>query len=92
LESAIGHQVSLLIREMDFLEGFLFQLERSCIRNQPFILLGDFNDMCSFWKSDHADGEIGLSLYNLLKSFRNLSQLISEPTRGNNILDLLITN
>ena len=34
---------------------------------------------------------LGNKLYNLINS-TNLFQLISEPTRGNNLLDLIITN
>ena len=59
--------------------------------DHPFILQGDFNDRCQSWESNHDDSEIGLKLYDLLNSF-NLSQIIVEPTRGINLLDLIITN
>lgn len=60
-------------------------------RNQSVILLGDFNDRCHVWDSDHSDSEIGLKLVNLVRS-HNMFQLINKPTRNNNLLDLLITD
>jgi len=59
--------------------------------NCPFVLLGDFNDACQVWKSNHSQRELGLLLVDFLKEY-NFSQLIKTPTRGPNILDLLITN
>ena len=59
--------------------------------NQVIALLGDFNDRCQIWDSDHKDSELGLKLYRLVQSL-NFSQLITKPTRRNNILDLLITD
>ena len=58
--------------------------------NSPIVLLGDFNDRCSDWNSNHEDSELGLRLHDLLHSF-GFVQLINEPTRGRNVLDLLIT-
>ena len=57
--------------------------------NSEVILVGDFNDRCSEWYSDHTDSELNLKLFDLINSF-GLTQLISEPTRGKNILDLMI--
>ena len=39
----------------------------------------------------HKDSDLGLEFYNLLHA-HGLRQLISEPTRYSNLLDLLITN
>ena len=57
----------------------------------PFYLLGDFNDRCIDWKSSHEDSELGLKLVNLLNEY-NLKQIINCPTRGSNLLDLIITD
>ena len=53
--------------------------------------MGDFNDRCTNWTSDHKDSEIGLKLVNLYEC-HNLTQLIDSPTRGDNVLDLLATD
>ena len=57
----------------------------------PIVLMSDFNDSCETWLSDHKESELGLKLCNLLDSF-NMYQIIDEPTRGKNLLDLLIVN
>ena len=57
----------------------------------PVVLMGDFNDCCEKWDSNHDESELGLRLYSLLDSFY-LYQVINEPTRGKNLLDLLIIN
>lgn len=59
--------------------------------NQSIVLLGDFNDRCKVWDSDHKESELGLKLYNLIASL-NMLQLIQKPTRNDNLLDLLITD
>lgn len=59
--------------------------------NQSIVLLGDFNDRCVTWDSDHRDSELGLKLVNLVNSL-NMFQLIQSPTRNNHLLDLLITD
>ena len=63
------------------------------LQSNPYSLtiLGDFNDRCTLWDSLHTDSELKNDLHNLLLDF-NLFQLITTPTRGNNILDLLITD
>ena len=62
---------------------------------ESIFLLGDFNDRCQVWESDHKDSDLKLKLYNLIQN-NDLSQLIDEPTRitvhSANILDLLITD
>lgn len=59
--------------------------------NQSIVLLGDFNDRCTAWDSDHVNSELGQKLVNLVASL-NLFQLIQTPTRNENLLDLLITD
>ena len=49
-------------------------------KNVVTVLLGDFNDRCTNWTSDHRDSELGLKLVNLFESY-NLSQLTNAPTR-----------
>ena len=60
-------------------------------QNQSVVVMGDFNDRCTSWDSDHRDSELGLKLVNLINSL-NMFQLITKPTRNNNLLDLLITD
>ena len=78
-----------------FLETLELQLEKilgMCkTPNSTLVLTGDFNDRTSEWHSPHPSSELGPDLYNLLNRLY-LSQLISEPTRMTNILDLIITN
>ena len=76
--------------------SFLHDLENSIqavLDSNPHsvTILGDFNDRCTLWDSLHSTSELGNKLYNLITN-NNLFQLITEPTRGNNILDLIITN
>ena len=59
--------------------------------NSSVILLGDFNDRCTHWLSDHKDSQLGLKLVNLVETF-NMHQLIDTPTRNNNLLDLIFTD
>jgi hypothetical protein len=54
-------------------------------------LLGDFNDRCSTWKSLHSTSELDNKLVDLM-NLLNITQLIEHPTRGENILDLLLTD
>ena len=62
-------------------------------------MLGDFNNRCSEWDSDHNRSELGLKLFDFINS-QDLHQLILEPTHivvtptytSANILDLLITD
>ena len=56
-----------------------------------FALVGDFNDRCTAWESDHSESELGTSLVNMCNEF-NLQQIITQPTREGNLLDLIITN
>jgi hypothetical protein len=54
-------------------------------------ILGDFNDRCTNWHTDHHDSDLKNKLHDLIQD-NNLHQLISDPTRQNNILDLIITD
>lgn len=75
-----------------FIEGLYDSLDSiTGSLNQSIVLLGDFNDRCVNWDSDHRDSEVGLKLVNLVASM-NLFQLVTTPTRNNNLLDLLITD
>ena len=66
----------------DFVDNLNTQLDRLCTNNvTPIYLLGDFNDKCVSWNSDHADSKLKLNL-KLLFDELNLVQLIDVPTRG----------
>ena len=57
----------------------------------PKFLLGDFNDRCRYWNDSHDNSELKLNLFNLIQEF-DMVQMVSEPTRDDNILDLFITD
>ena len=59
--------------------------------NSSSILLGDFNNRCQPWDSDHNNSELKLKLVNAVKRY-DMTQLINEPTRNQYILDLSITD
>ena len=71
-------------------EAFLLQLQEAS-HSQALVLLGDFNhpDIC--WKSSMASCR---QSRRLLECFEDnfLSQVIDSPTRGDAILDLLVTS
>jgi len=74
------------------LDALRTQFDFLCIRSKlPFFLLGDFNDRCVKWGSEHLESELGQSLAELVEEY-NLEQVIDLPTRESNLLDLLITN
>ena len=65
---------------------------------ESIILMGDLNDSCTIWDSDHKKSELGLKLYDYINN-HDLHQLIRNPTHilpyfpfTANILDLLITD
>ena len=60
-------------------------------RYKGIALLGDFNDRCQTWNDNHGKSEIKRQLVDLIYS-SNFEQIISLPTRCENILDLCITN
>jgi hypothetical protein len=65
---------------------------------ETIVLLGDLNDTCQVWESDHSKSELGLKLYDYINN-HDLHQLIKTPTHISpyypytaNILDLIITD
>ena len=86
-------RISVLLGNNDL---FLSDLESSLDRGigehpKAILLLGDFNDRCQSWSDSHNNSELGSQLVNLTKNL-GLHQLISQPTRGNNLLDLIFTD
>lgn len=64
------------------------QIAEICCENET-VIFGDFNLPIRRW-GDPLNSHTGLSLYaNLLES--SLHQLVEQPTRGENILDLVLT-
>ena len=67
------------------------------LRENPesIYLLGDFNDRCVVWDSDHRNSELKSKLFDWVTQ-NDLHQVINEPTHiGStyaNLLDLLITD
>ena len=69
--------------EMDHFYDYLYQCyDKLCSEspNSAFIIAGDFNPMSTGFQSRR------------LKIHCNLKQVVKEPTRKNNILDLIFTN
>ena len=63
-----------------------------CSKDSCVYLCGDFNDRTvDDWTSLHCNSDLKLGLVTLSDEY-NLSQLVTVPTRGPNILDLLFTN
>ena len=85
-----GQSIEEITYFLETLENHISEILRRT-PNHMLILTGDFNDRTTEWHSPHTDSELGPHLYNLIHSL-HLSQLITEPTRNHNILDLLITN
>ena len=58
-------------------------------------ILGDFNDRCQSWNSDHSNSDMGLNLYRLVER-NGFSQIIDTPTRvtdmSSSLLDLILTD
>jgi len=71
-------------------EAFFLQLQEAS-RSQALVLLGDFNhpDICS--KSNTASCRQSSRFLECTED-NFLSQVISTPTRGDVILDLMVTN
>ncbi len=61
---------------------------QTTIINKNAVVIGDFNCPNINWNLMHGDQE-GNRLVEMVDSF--LSQLVTQPTRGNNILDLVLT-
>ncbi len=70
-------------------DAALYEESQTTIRNKNAVVIGDFNWPNINWNLIHGDQE-GNRLVDILEdSF--LSQLVTQPTRGNNILDLVLT-
>ncbi len=87
-------------QRVNAIDNFIEKLEESlnlALACNPDLLLimGDFNDRCRAWNSDHADSELKLKLFDLVQQ-NGLFQLIDEPTRctaaTSSLLDLVITD
>ena len=76
---------------LEHLESDLDHVTNLCGNSKHLILTGDFNDRTTDWHSNHTNSELGQDLYNLFNAL-GLHQIIDEPTRNENILDLIITN
>ena len=74
---------------LDLLETHLEHILPLCKRTS-LILTGDFNDRTHSWPSSHSDSGLGLAFYSLPDTF-SLSQIVIEPTRNQNLLNLIIT-
>ena len=76
-----------------FLSNFELSIDLAC--NVPNIssitILGEFNDRCVDWDSDHTNSELGNKFKFLIQNSL-LFQLIKDPTRDLNLLDLLLTD
>ena len=62
---------------------------------ESFFLLGDLNDHCYAWESDHKNSELGNKLLQLV-NMNNIFQIIDEPTHikdaSPSLLDLILTD
>ena len=67
----------------------LYSVLENTILSHESIIMGDFNLPEIDWNS-HLSPAPGSKLLNFI-SENNLTQLVREPTRGNNILDIVIT-
>ena len=81
-------------------ESFIDNLQENLsqvVARKPdsIFLLGDLNDRCTTWNSDHAHSELKNNLLNLVLN-NDLTQIIDEPTRitshSATLLDLIITD
>ncbi len=67
----------------------LYEEIKSSIRNKNAVIVGDLNCPSINWNSMQGDQEGSRLLEMVENSF--LSQIVTQPTRGNNILDLVST-
>jgi len=79
---------------LNYLTAFIACLELLCNINYTVFIVGDFNmpDVC--W-SDFSFTGSHANFSNIMLDFvcdHGLSQCVVEPTRGNNLLDLVFTN
>ncbi len=59
------------------------------IRYKNAVIVGDFNSPNMNWSSIYGDHQGSRLIEMVVDSF--LSQIVTQPTRGNNILDLVLT-
>ena len=64
-------------------------IRRACLNYRDVILTGDFNHRTINWETLHSDRE-GQPFLDLTQDCF-LAQCVEEPTRGENILDLVLT-
>ncbi len=67
----------------------LYEKIQSSIRNKNAVIVGDFNCPNIDWYSTHGDLEGSRFIEMVEDSF--LSQIATQPTRGNNVFDLVLT-
>ncbi len=67
----------------------LYEEIKSSIRNKNAVIVVDFNCLGINWNSMQGDQEFSRLLEMVEDSF--LSQIVTQPTRGNNILDLVLS-
>ncbi len=67
----------------------LYEEIQFTIRNKDEVVVGDFNCPNINWNSMHGDQEGSRLIEMVEDSF--LSQIVTQPKRGNNIFDLLLT-
>jgi hypothetical protein len=79
-----------------FINNFQTILD-SIYRSKPdsILILGDFNDKCLQWNSNHSNSELKNKFFDLIEG-NNLHQMINEPTHikdtSTSLLDLIITD
>ena len=87
-------------QSLDEVEIFMSRMQESFelvyARNrETIILMGDFNDTCTQWDSDHELSDLKLKFFDFINN-HDLHQMVHEPTHilgpTANILDLLITD
>ncbi len=67
----------------------IYEEIQTTIRNKNAVVIGDFNCPNIDWNPMHGDLE-GNRLVDMVE-YSFLSQLVTQPTKGNNILDLVLT-
>lgn len=76
----VPYEIKMLCKFLNF----------GCSTNFTSIFIGDFNFSSINWSDLSASGYASIFLQECLKL--NLNQLVKEPTRASNILDLVLTN
>lgn len=59
--------------------------------NRTNLVVGDFNQPLIDWANSGATGQTGIHIFNCFSDL-GLEQLVTEPTRGDNILDLVLVD